>query len=155
MQPNLEKISATIQQFFGEQVESIARRTKFVQRRSKLTGCVFLASIVFSILEKREMTLSSLAQSCLDVGVEITEQGLDRRINAGSQAFLAQQSTAQRQQVLLAAYEQDPQRFAAGIPKPPQVPEAVWINLPIVVEATNPGLSLLSSTRLPSSSLNS
>ena len=78
MQPNLEKISETIQQFFGVQVESIARRTKFVQRRSKLTGCVFLASIVFSILEKREMTLSSLAQSCLDVGVEITEQGLDQ-----------------------------------------------------------------------------
>ncbi len=93
MQPNLEKISETIQQFFGVQVESIARRTKFVQRRSKLTGCVFLASIVFSILEKREMTLSSLAQSCLDVGVEITEQGLDRRINAGSQAFLEEMWT--------------------------------------------------------------
>lgn len=54
-------------------------------------------------------------------------------------AGLAQQSTTQRQQVLLAAYEQHPQRFVAGIPRPPQVPEAVWINPPIVVEATNPG----------------
>ena len=34
-----------------------------------------------------------LAQSCLDVGVEITEQGLDRRINAGSQAFLEEMWT--------------------------------------------------------------
>ena len=54
-------------------------------------------------------------------------------------AGLAQQSTTQRQQVLLAVYEQHPQRFVAGIPRPPQVPEAVWINPPIVVEATNPG----------------
>jgi hypothetical protein len=32
--------------------------------------------------------------------------------------------------VLLAAYEKHPQRFVAGIPRPPHVPEAVWINPP-------------------------
>jgi putative transposase len=45
-------------------------------------------------------------------------------------AGLAEQLSIQRQKVLLAAYEKHPQRFVAGIPRPPQVPEAVWINPP-------------------------
>jgi putative transposase len=37
---------------------------------------------------------------------------------------------AQRQTVLLAAYQQHPERFVHGPPKPPQLPDAVWINPP-------------------------
>jgi hypothetical protein len=47
-----------------------------------------LQAIVFNSLQKREMTLSSLAQSCLDFEVEISEQGLDERIDDSSVAFL-------------------------------------------------------------------
>ena len=36
----------------------------------------------------------------------------------------------QRQHVLLAAYQKNPERFVKGLPKPPQLPEAVWINPP-------------------------
>jgi putative transposase len=38
--------------------------------------------------------------------------------------------TAQRQVTLQAAYEQHPERFVKGLPKPPAVPTAVWINPP-------------------------
>ena len=51
-------------------------------------------------------------------------------------AGLADQVSAQRQKVLEAAYEKHPQRFVAGIPVPPQVPDAVWINPPSAAEAT-------------------
>jgi putative transposase len=37
---------------------------------------------------------------------------------------------AQRQEVLRVAYEQHPERFVQGLPKPPQLPQAVWINPP-------------------------
>jgi putative transposase len=37
---------------------------------------------------------------------------------------------AQRQQVLTAAYLKNPERFVQGQPKPPQLPQAVWINPP-------------------------
>jgi len=37
---------------------------------------------------------------------------------------------AQRQQVLLAAYDAHPERFVRGMPKPPDLPDAVWINKP-------------------------
>jgi putative transposase len=37
---------------------------------------------------------------------------------------------AQRQQVLAAAYQKNPERFVKGQPTPPQLPQAVWINPP-------------------------
>jgi hypothetical protein len=71
----LEQIGQIIHEFFSEKVEVFAKQTKFVQRASKLTGMKFLQAIVFNSLEKREMTLSSITQNCLDLGVSITEQG--------------------------------------------------------------------------------
>lgn len=85
---NFEQIGQHIQQFFGETVELVARQTKFVQRQSKLTGTKFLQAMVFSSLEKPLMTMASLADSCLDLGVTISEQGLDERINEQSESFL-------------------------------------------------------------------
>lgn len=84
---NIEQTGLTIHRFFTDQVEKVAKATRFVQRASKLTGTVFLQAIVFNSLEKKEMTLSSLAQSCLDLGVSISEQGVDDRIQAESVAF--------------------------------------------------------------------
>ena len=42
----------------------------------------------------------------------------------------AAELTAQRQVTLQAAYNAHPERFVNGIPQPPQVPQAVWINPP-------------------------
>ena len=44
---------------------------------------------------------------------------------------LDDQLTVQRQQVLRAAYAAHPERFVKGMPIPPQVPDAVWINPPL------------------------
>lgn len=40
----------------------------------------------------------------------------------------------ERQQVLAAFYEQHPERFVRGVPKPPELPGEVWINKPETVE---------------------
>jgi putative transposase len=40
----------------------------------------------------------------------------------------------QRQQVLQAAYQEHPERFVKGLPNPPTLPQAVWINPPKVEE---------------------
>lgn len=41
----------------------------------------------------------------------------------------------QRQQVLTAAYLAHPERFVGGAPRPPRLPEAVWINPPSPAES--------------------
>lgn len=42
----------------------------------------------------------------------------------------AAQVTQQRTQVLQTAYERHPERFVKGVPQPPLLPQAVWINPP-------------------------
>ena len=42
----------------------------------------------------------------------------------------AQAMLEQRQLVLQAAYHKNPERFVKGLPQPPQLPVAVWINPP-------------------------
>jgi putative transposase len=43
---------------------------------------------------------------------------------------LADELTVQRQATLQAVYEKHPERFVKGLPTPPQLPTAVWINPP-------------------------
>jgi putative transposase len=46
----------------------------------------------------------------------------------------AQTVYKQRQQVLQAAYAAHPERFVRGLPAPPQLPTAVWINRPQTID---------------------
>lgn len=46
-------------------------------------------------------------------------------------AGLAAELTRHRQATLLAAYEKHPERFVQGMPSPPKLPAAVWINPPL------------------------
>lgn len=48
----------------------------------------------------------------------------------------ATQITAARQVVLANAYDKHPERFVKGLPTPPPVPEAAWINPPHETEST-------------------
>jgi putative transposase len=59
----------------------------------------------------------------------------------GGQAAAA---IAARQQVLKTAHEAHPERFVRGMPKPPVLPPAVWINPP---RASVPGVEQLSGMR--------
>ena len=52
----------------------------------------------------------------------------------------------QRQQVLQAAYAAHPERFVRGLPIPPKLPTAVWINRPQTVDEAGDGASSISDT---------
>ena len=56
----------------------------------------------------------------------------------------AAERIAAREQVLLAAHEVHPERFVRGMPKPPALPTAAWINPPSAIE---PGMEQLSVQR--------
>jgi hypothetical protein len=85
---DLDTIGQKITGFFAETVDPVARETKFVQRRSALNGLNFLKVMVFGYLENPHASLSDLAKVCLDLGVSITPQGLDERVNPFSVAFM-------------------------------------------------------------------
>ena len=93
MQSNIKKlglefIGQKIVDYFSKDVEVTARETKFVQRRSPISGQVFMKALVLGYLEKPKASLNEIAQSCLDLGIVVTTQAIDERINPFSVAFM-------------------------------------------------------------------
>ncbi|MEW6206689.1 MAG: IS4 family transposase [Pseudomonadota bacterium] len=70
-----------------KKVEATARATKFVQRLSPLSGFIFLQASVFGFIDDPQANLDDLAGYCADLGVELSVQGFDQRINAAAVAF--------------------------------------------------------------------
>ena len=85
---DLEAIGRKMVDFFSGDVEKAARASKFVRRKSPITGQVFLKALVLGFLEKPRASLNEIAQSCLDLGVAVTTQAVDERINVFSVAFV-------------------------------------------------------------------
>ena len=94
MKSNIKKLDTTgisekMVQFFADPgVEETARQTQFVRRKSEITGVRFLKAVVLGFLEKPSASLNELAQSFLDLGVAVSAQGIDERINVWSVRFL-------------------------------------------------------------------
>src|SRR6185436_4249158 len=76
--------------FAADQIEASARRTKFVQRASKITGKLFLALITFGRWSTPKMTVPQLAAKAaqLDIPVDITPEALQQRMTTRAVAFL-------------------------------------------------------------------
>ncbi len=70
--------------FFEQTSETVARQTGFVVRRSKLTGSLFVQTLVLGWSAPPEASLNDLAEVAADLGVAITAQGLDERIHAAA-----------------------------------------------------------------------
>jgi hypothetical protein len=82
---------AKLTEFFAtDQIEASARRTKFVQRASKITGKVFLALVTFGRWSAPKTTVAQLAAKAaqLDVPVDITPEALQQRMTERAVAFL-------------------------------------------------------------------
>lgn len=84
---NLELICQRLSDVFSES-ETLARATQFVQRRSPLTGLMFVQALVIGFLKYPQASLSQLAQECAELGFPISPQGLHDRIQQGSVDFL-------------------------------------------------------------------
>jgi hypothetical protein len=76
--------------FATDQIEASARRTKFVQRTSKITGKLFLALVTFGRWSTPKTTVAQLAAKAaqLAVPVDFTPAALQQRMTARAVAFL-------------------------------------------------------------------
>ena len=77
---DLGTLAPKIQTFFTQTAQQAARSFSFVERVSKLTGALFLQTLTFGFLDEPEASLSELTETSHDLGVRITKQGLQTRI---------------------------------------------------------------------------
>ena len=73
-----------MQTILGPISDQIGIKTGFNQRRSKVTGSVFMQTLVFSSLEDPECRYSGLVSAALDAGVTVSKQGLEQRFSPAS-----------------------------------------------------------------------
>jgi hypothetical protein len=86
----IAQLSSHLQTLFTSTANRVARRSGFVQRRSKLTGAVFAQALVFGYLANPQAALPELAQAAAAAGVSISPQGLDQRCTDDAAIFLEQ-----------------------------------------------------------------
>ncbi len=85
----IKQMSQSVKTFFHNNADQTAKATKFVQRKSKMTGSRFLKTFVFGFLENATSSLTDLAEFCEDhFHVEISAQGIDERIHPLTLTFM-------------------------------------------------------------------
>jgi hypothetical protein len=89
-EPWLSVVERVTEFFSAEQIEASARRTKFVQRASKITGKLFLALVTFGRWSMPKTSLAQLAAKAaqLEHPVDVTPEALQQRMNERALAFL-------------------------------------------------------------------
>jgi hypothetical protein len=89
-EPWLSTVEKRTEFFSTDQIEASARRTKFVQRASKITGKLFLALVTFGRWSAAKTPVPPLAAKAaqLAVPVDITPEALQQRMTARAVAFL-------------------------------------------------------------------
>ena len=89
-EPWLSTVEMLTEFFTTEHIEASARRTKFVQRTSKITGKLFLALVTFGRWSTPKTSLAQLAAKAaqIDQPVAMTPEALQQRMNERAVAFL-------------------------------------------------------------------
>jgi hypothetical protein len=89
-EPWLSTVAKLTEFFSSDQIEASARRTKFVQRTSKITGKLFLALMTLGRWSAPTTTLAQLAAKAalIEQPVAVTPEALQQRMNERALAFL-------------------------------------------------------------------
>lgn len=112
--------------------DELARTSGFVKRDSKLTGSRFVQTLVLGVLSHPEPSLTQLTQIAADLGVAITNQGLEDRFTEGAATLLRDVLEAAVSQVIAADPVAIPvlQRFSAVV-----VQDCTIVSLPDDLES--------------------
>ncbi|HEX2184860.1 MAG TPA: IS4 family transposase [Chloroflexota bacterium] len=78
---SLARVARAMQAVLTSAADSAAHTARFVQRRSKLGGALFVQTLVFGWLGNPQATLDELAQTAATLGLTISPQGLDGRFS--------------------------------------------------------------------------
>lgn len=103
MSASLPQGVAAFQTVLHDVPEAVARATGFCRRRSKVSGALFVQTVVFGWWQHPAATLEQLSQTAAALGVRISPQGLDQRFGPAAAALLRDRLETAVAQVITAA----------------------------------------------------
>lgn len=86
---NLARLTTTLQALFTDTASTRARQDGFIQRQRRLTGAVFVQTLVFTWLANPQATLAQLAQTAAALGCAVSPQALAARFGPEAARLLA------------------------------------------------------------------
>lgn len=98
----IDQIADAMQDVLTTVADDAAHETEFVQRPSKMTGALFVQTLVFGFLANPRATLDELARTAAVFGLSISAPGLFQRLGDKAAACL-QQVLADATQLVIAA----------------------------------------------------
>jgi hypothetical protein len=99
---SIPDIADAMQDVLTTVADEAARETRFVQRASKITGALFIQTLVFGFLANPRATLDELARTAAALGLSISAPGLFQRFGETAAACLKQVLAAATQRVIAA-----------------------------------------------------
>lgn len=84
----LENSTEALQRVFGSQIEILARQSGFIQRQVTVTGSGFVQMLVLAFQGQRAASYSELSQSASSLGMPMSAQGIEQRLNERCAQFM-------------------------------------------------------------------
>ena len=80
--------SQDLHKLLSKDADALAKETGFVQRKRKFSGSTFALSVIFGWLFNPQSSCHQLAQRALIFGVDVSDQGLDKRFSEQAAQFM-------------------------------------------------------------------
>ena len=84
----ITQVAETFQKVFGEEIEIMARESGFIKRKVTVTGCGFVQALIMAFQAKRTASYSEISQSASSLGMPMSAQGMEQRLNESSAQFM-------------------------------------------------------------------
>ena len=85
---SVTQVAEKMQTLLGSTAERLGRETGFIRRERRLNGATFAQAVVWGWMGKPEASLAELSQSAVNVGVDISRQGIAQRFDERAATFL-------------------------------------------------------------------
>lgn len=117
MATTIPEVVEALGNVFTTVAEEAAEKTRFVQRRSKMSGADFVQTLTFGWLAHPEATLEQLAQTAAARGLQISPQAIHKRLSRRGSACLREVLRAAVTRMFAADPVAIPilQRFTGGV----------------------------------------
>jgi hypothetical protein len=84
----ITQVAETLQKVFGEQLEMLARESGFIKRKVIVSGSGFVQALVMAFQTKRSASYSEISQSASSLGMPMSAQGMEQRLNESAAQFM-------------------------------------------------------------------
>jgi len=82
------ELATAMQDLLTTKADDLARQTGFIRRQRKISGSCFAQTIVFTMMAHSRPTQSQRLKNAANVGLNVSRQALDKRLDAKGAEFL-------------------------------------------------------------------